>query len=138
MTVEAITDRECKQANTSLEKEELLRHESFPLNDGDQYYKLPPAGNAQTHVTEQAVERARFSDSVKKVRGPDKLSSGAIRPLWMWDKERIMRLTRAAIRTGRQPAVWKRASGVVIRKPGKWTETICDGGRAVCRKERWR
>ena len=30
-----------------------------------------------------------------------------------------MRLTRAAIRTGRPPAVWKRSSGVVIRKPGK-------------------
>jgi len=30
-----------------------------------------------------------------------------------------VRLTRAAIPTGRHPAVWKRASGVVIRKPGK-------------------
>ena len=38
MTVEAFTDREGKQANTSMEKEEMLRHESFPPNDGDQYY----------------------------------------------------------------------------------------------------
>jgi len=30
-----------------------------------------------------------------------------------------MRLTKAAIRTGRHPAVWNRASGVVIRKHGK-------------------
>ena len=30
-----------------------------------------------------------------------------------------MRLTKAAISTGRHPAVWKRASGLVIRKPGK-------------------
>jgi len=29
-TVEALTDKEGKQANTSLEKEEMLRHESFP------------------------------------------------------------------------------------------------------------
>jgi hypothetical protein len=119
MTVEALTDREGKQANTSLEKEEMLRHESFPPNDGDQYYELPPAGSAHTRVTEQSVERALYSQSVKKAPGPDKLSFGAIRLLWNWDKERIVRLTRAAIRTGRHPAVWKRASGVVIRKPGK-------------------
>jgi len=30
-----------------------------------------------------------------------------------------VRLTRAAIRTGRHPVVWKWASGVVICKPGK-------------------
>jgi hypothetical protein len=39
--------------------------------------------------------------------------------LWRWDKERILRLTRAAIRMGRHPVVWKPASGVVIRNPGK-------------------
>jgi len=119
MTVESLTDREGKQANTLLEKEEMLRHESFPPNDGDQYYKLPPAGSSHTHLTDQAVERALYSLSVKKAPGPDKLSFGAIRLLWMWDKERIVRLTRAAIGTGRHPAVWKRASGVVIRMPGK-------------------
>jgi hypothetical protein len=31
----------------------------------------------------------------------------------------VMRLTRVAIPSGRQPAVWKWASGVLIRKPGK-------------------
>jgi hypothetical protein len=36
-TVEALTDREGKQANTIAEKEEMLRGESFPVNDGDQY-----------------------------------------------------------------------------------------------------
>ena len=81
MTVEALTDREGKQANTSLEKGEMLRHESFPPNDGDQYYELPPAGSAHTRVTEQAVERALYSQSVKKAPGPDKLSFGAIRLL---------------------------------------------------------
>jgi len=117
-TVEALTDRDGKQANTSLEKEEMLRHESFPPNDGDQDYELPPAGSAHTRVTEQAVERALLSQSVKKAPGRDKLSSGAIRLLWKWDKERIMMLTRAAIRTGRHPVMWKRASGEVRRKPG--------------------
>jgi hypothetical protein len=81
MTVEALMDREGKQANTAREKEEMLRRESFPPNDDVQYYKLPPAGSAHTRVTEQVVERALFSQSVKEALGPDKLSFGAIRLL---------------------------------------------------------
>ena len=81
MTVEALTDREGKQANTSLEKEEMLRHKSFPPNDGDQFSELPPAGSAHTCVTEQAVERALYCQSVKKALGPEKLSFGTIRLL---------------------------------------------------------
>jgi len=56
---------------------------------------------------------------VKEAPGPDKLSFNAIQLLWKWDKQKIVRLTRAAIRTGWHPAVWKRASSVVSRKPGK-------------------
>jgi hypothetical protein len=119
MTVEALTHREGKQANTSLAKEEMLRHESFPQNDGDHYNKLPSLGGAHTRVTEQSAERALYSQSVKKAPGPEKPSFGAIWLLWKWDKERIVRLMRAAIGTGRHPAVWKRASGVVIRQSGK-------------------
>jgi len=119
MTLEAFTDKEGKQANTSLEKEEMLRHESFPRDDGDQYDERPPAGIAHTRVTEQAVERSLCSQSLRKAPGTDKLSFGAIPQLWKWDKERIVRLTRAAILTRRHPAVRKRPSGVVIRKPGK-------------------
>jgi len=131
MTVEALTDRQGKQANTSLEKEEMLRREFFPLNDDDQYYELPPAGSAHTRVTEQAVERALFSHSVKKAPGPDKLSFGAIRLLWKWDKERIVRLTRAAVHTGRHPLLWKRASGMVIRKPSKDDYTQLKAYRSI-------
>ena len=99
------------------EKEKMLRGESFPMNDGDQYYELPPAGQAHERITEQLVERALFSQSVKKAPGPDKLSFGAIRLLWRWSKTRIVELTKAAVQTGRHPTVWKRASGVVIWKP---------------------
>ena len=53
MTVEALTERECMQANTSFEKEEMLRPETCAPNDGDQYYELPPAGSAYTCITEQ-------------------------------------------------------------------------------------
>jgi len=44
-TVEALTDRDSKHASTSSKKEEMLRHESFPPNEGDQYYELPPAAS---------------------------------------------------------------------------------------------
>jgi len=60
-TLEAPMDREGHQANTALEKEEILRLESFPLNDDDEYYELTPAGSAHTKVTEKAVERALYS-----------------------------------------------------------------------------
>jgi len=81
-TVEALTHKDGKQANTSLEKEVMMRHESFPLNDDDQYYELPPAGSPHTRVTAQAVELALCSQSVKKAPGPDKQLFGAIRLLW--------------------------------------------------------
>ena len=42
-----------------------------------------------------------------------------------------MRLTKAAIRTGRHPAVWKRATGVVIRKPGKDDYTQLTAYRSI-------
>ena len=56
VTVETLTDREGKQANTALEKEDMLRHDSFPLNDDDQYSELPPAGSAHARIPEQVVE----------------------------------------------------------------------------------
>jgi len=99
MTVEALSDREGKQANTPLEKEEMLSHESFPPNDDDQYYELPTAGRGHTCVTEKAVERALFSQLVKKAPGPNKLSFGSIGLPWQWDNERMVCLTQAAIRT---------------------------------------
>jgi len=73
MTVKVFTDREGKQANRSLEKEEMLRCKSIPPNDDDQYYELPPTVSAHTPVIDQAVEEARCSQSVKNAPGPDKL-----------------------------------------------------------------
>ena len=42
----------------------------------------------------------------------------AIWLLWKWNRTRIVELTRTTVRMGRHTAEWKRASGVVIRKPG--------------------
>jgi hypothetical protein len=130
-TMEALTDRDGKQSNTSLEKEEMLRHESIPPNNGDQYYELPPAGSVHTRVTEQAVERALVSQSVKNSPDPDTLSLATIRLLWKWEEQRIVSLTRAAIREGRYPAGCKWASGVVISKLGKDNSTKLKAYRSI-------
>jgi hypothetical protein len=66
MTVEVVTDRDGEEANSSLEKEEMLRHESFPTNNSDQYYELPTAAKAHPCDTDQAGERALFSQSVEQ------------------------------------------------------------------------
>jgi hypothetical protein len=68
------------KAHTATEKEEMLRRESFPQNDDDQYYELPPAGSAHKRVTES--EPCTRKQSIKKAPGPDKLTFGAIRMLW--------------------------------------------------------
>jgi hypothetical protein len=104
-TVEALMDREGKQANTAIEKKEMLRLECFALNDDDQYYELQPAGSAHKKGTEKVVERALYSQTVKKAPGADKLSFGAVCLLWKWEKERIIDLAKSTIRTGRHPAV---------------------------------
>jgi len=75
----------------------MLRQESFPPNEYDQYFKVPPAGQADQSVTEQAVERALLSQSIKKACGPDKLPFGAVHLLWKWDEERIVELAKAAV-----------------------------------------
>jgi hypothetical protein len=51
--------------------------------------------------------------------GPDNLPFGAIRLIWEWANERIMCLTKTAMASGRHQSGWKRASGLVIRKPCK-------------------
>jgi len=65
MTVEALTNREGKQANTAMEEEEMLRPESLPPNDDDQWDELPPVGSSHTRATEQAVVRTHFRPSVR-------------------------------------------------------------------------
>ena len=57
-TVEPLTGREGKLANTSWEKEEMLWHEWFPPYANDQYYQPPHAGSGHIPVTEHSVEWA--------------------------------------------------------------------------------
>jgi hypothetical protein len=48
-----------------------------------------------------------------------------------WDKERIISLTKVVNQMGRHPAAWKRASGVVICKPGKYNYTKLQAYRTI-------
>jgi hypothetical protein len=85
----------------------LLKLESFPLNDDDHYYDLSPGGSVHRKLIENVVERALYSQSVKKPPGPAKLSFGTVRLLWKWEKEMIVDLAKAILHAGRHPAVWK-------------------------------
>jgi len=95
MTVAALTNRDGKEENMNAEKEEMLRGESFPLNESNQYFELPPGGQAHQSVTEEAVERALLSRTVKKTPGLENLSlepyaysrSGTKRALWSWRRQ---------------------------------------------------
>jgi len=104
-TGEALTDRAGKQTSTVLEMEQMVRRDSCPENNNDLYNEQSPAGSAPTCVTIQAVEGSLHSQSVKKAPGSDKMSHRAIQLLGEWDIERIVRMTKVEIRTGRHPAV---------------------------------
>jgi hypothetical protein len=49
----------------------------------------------------------------------------------MGNRTSIVGLTKAAVQTGRHPAVWKRTSGVVIRNPGKEDYTKLKSYRTI-------
>jgi len=67
--------------------------------------------------------RALSSQSIRTAPGPEKFSFASLGLLWKWDKERIVELPKAAVGTGRHPAVWKWACWVAIRRPGKHNYT---------------
>jgi len=117
--VEALTDSDGKQANTITEKEDMLKPESLPQDEDNKYFKLPPAGQAQQSVTEQAVLRAPFVMSIRKAPGQDKPTSRAVRMLTQWATKQIEEQAEPVVRTGQHIDVRKWARGVGIWKPGK-------------------
>jgi hypothetical protein len=62
MSLEAVTGREGNEANTSPEKEKMVRCESLAPNVDDQYYKLSPTPSTYTRITELAVEQDLVSE----------------------------------------------------------------------------
>jgi len=63
-----------------------------------QYYQLQPASTVHMKDTENAVEWALHSQSVKLEVGPDTLPFEAIRLLFQSYKERIVHLASVMIR----------------------------------------
>ena len=128
----ALTDETGQVATTREEKERMLRKQAFPPkqtageaageeeedpddSDQDDEETLP----LWDKISEGEVQEAIFGQSTGKSPGPDRLSFKAIRMLWEWDPDRITALVRAAVRTGVQPAAWKKTRAVVIPKPSK-------------------
>ena len=77
--------------------QEMLRRESIPPNEHDLYIELPPAGQAHQFITEQAVERGLFAQSIRMAPGPYMLSFGAVPPLWGWENWQIVERAKAVI-----------------------------------------
>jgi len=109
----------------------MLMCEYCPLTEDDNYYEQPSSRRTHMCVTEQSDTQSLFSQSVKNTPGPDMLSYRDLRLAREWDKERIGRLTKVAIRIGRPPEVWMCDIGVVIRKPGKDNKTMVTAYRSM-------
>jgi len=95
----------------------------FPPGDRDQNFKQSPAGRAHIRVTEEAVKRAIYSQSVKKALGPEKHSFGTRKLDRKRDKERTLRVTSTAMDMGRPTAIGNQIFAVVILKPGNHNYT---------------
>ena len=52
----------------------------------------PGKGNTHLRITNEDVRRALFGQSVKKAPGPTKLNFKAIRLLWAWEEQRLVKL----------------------------------------------
>jgi len=61
----------------------VMSYSNFSAYSMSKTHNLLPVGSAHIHLTEQAVQQDLCSQSVKQGPGPDKLSIGTIRLLWM-------------------------------------------------------
>jgi hypothetical protein len=118
-TTPALRDENNKVAVTLREKEAMVRENHFPKPPPSAPYRLPDEGSGQLYqtITDKTVEKAIFTQSVRKAAGLDRLNFRAIRLLWSWDSRRVTALVRACIRKGAHP--WKVAKGVLLKKPNK-------------------
>jgi ribonuclease HI len=120
LTVKPLRKQDGNLATSWEDKAEQIKRVGFPKPlQGIQKKAKSEGGNTFESIGEDEVKAAVFSQSTRKAPGPDKIGFQAIRLLWNWDKERVVRLVRSAIRLGYHPKEWKTVTGVVIPKPGK-------------------
>ena len=104
MLFEVLTERDGRQVHTLLMKEKLLRSEAFWQNEDHLYNDLCPAVLTHSSNTQQGLERASCSQSVKHTPWRDKLLFGS---LWLHNErntERGAQGTKGAIQRGRHKA----------------------------------
>jgi Reverse transcriptase (RNA-dependent DNA polymerase) len=122
-------------ATTIEEKEEIFRRMAFPepiASSINIATTIDPSINAiSSFITEKDIEKALLEQSIKKASGPDKLNFKAIRLLWSWDKARISALILQCFNQGVHPKAWKKAKGILLRKPNKSDYSIAKSYRVI-------
>ena len=110
-------------AITIEEKEAIFMKQAFPDLSKESSAALPlPTLNMNAEnsfISEKDIEKALFEQSIKKAPGPDKLNFKALRLLWDWDKTRIIALISRCLNQGFHPKTWKKAKGILLKKPNK-------------------
>ena len=122
-------------ATTIKEKEAIFRKMAF-LEPIASSVNIATAINTSINaidsfITEGDIERALFEQSIKKAPGPDKLNFKALRLLWSWDKARIQALILQCFNQGSHLKTWKKAKGILLRKPNKSDYSITKSYRVI-------
>ena len=92
----------------------------FPANPrpGVEREEENEGGEGYKQVDEELVgELLRKTSTIAP--GEDCISADLLKIFWGWEQHLFVELTRACIRVGYHPAVWKSAKGVVITKANK-------------------
>src|SRR5579871_1788161 len=125
-----------RQAATIEEKEKIFLEQAFPRQNQEKEnaqngIQWREANIEQAPATDEEIETALFTQSVKKAPGISGLNFKALRLMWRWDRERIVKLIQACIQKGIQPSVWKTAKGILLRKPNKPNYSIPKAYRVI-------
>lgn len=122
-------------AVTIEEKEAIFMKQAFPdlSKESDIALSLSELNiNAEnSFISEKDIEKALFEQSIKKAPGPDKLNFKALRLLWSWDKPRITTLILQCLNKGFHPKTWKKAKGILLKKPNKSDYSIAKSYRVI-------
>ncbi|KAI0999672.1 hypothetical protein K3495_g8523 [Podosphaera aphanis] len=116
----ALRDPAGQIPTTFEEKEEMIRRVMYPERPDKNLPELTHIdGTTHKKVTREVVQKALFHQSTTKAPGSDRINFRALRLLWKWDSERIVRLIRQCVRSGHHPHSWRTAKGILLRKPNK-------------------
>jgi hypothetical protein len=134
-TTSAMKDANGEFITTIEEKEAIFRKMAFPDPIASSI-NIPISRDSSINaissfITEEDIEKALFEQSIKKALGPDKLNFKALRLLWSWDKARIQALILQYFNRGIHPKSWKKAKGILLRKPNKSDYSIAKSYRVI-------